>query len=573
MRLIEVRLLDGPNVYRLKPAVKLEMVIGRRRTWFGSRLPERHSVVRLGARVPKRDVPPSVARTAAWVRRLHTVALDQRRTDVAVHRTSEPGHWVVSFPWHERGRAETLATAAFRLTERGLEPGRADGPPAHIVRRIREADTTPPEWITDDRRQVPLISVSGTNGKSTTTRLIAHILQTAGRRVGISTTEGVYVDGRTIEEGDLTGPYGAQSVLGRDDVDVAVLETARGGIVLRGVGYQSNEASVLTNVTADHLDLHGLHTVPELAEVKAVICRVTKPGGTVVLNAEDPLVAAVARKVSAGVAYFSLRSGNSRVRRHTARGGRAMVLDDGWVTELEGQRRRPIVRAVDVPATIAGLARHNIANALAAAAGARAMGATLEQVASGLRTFMPTSEQMPGRMNLYRLGRRLVIVDYAHNEAGLESLFDVAEALVGRPGRRRAGATVSAIIGAAGDRPDDVLHSIGRIAGSRADEVSIRIGPRYLRGRTVASLTGTILAGLREGGGDPANVPLYQQEPDALEAELTTEGRLASRDDGPTRLLVLMCHSNRDKVRAVLDGLGAAPLEDPTGLREELQAG
>ncbi|HVM30932.1 MAG TPA: Mur ligase family protein [Candidatus Limnocylindrales bacterium] len=572
MRLVEVRLLDGPNVYRLEPAVKLELAIGRRRTWYGQRRPERHSVVRLGARVRLSDVPPSVARTAAWVRRLHTVALGEPRKDVAVHRTSEPGHWVISFTWRERGRSERLATAAFRLAERGLEPARSS-PPPHVVRRIRDADTSPPEWVTDDRRRVPIVSISGTNGKSTTTRMIAHILHTSGRRIGMTTTEGVFVDGRSVEEGDLTGPYGAHSVLTRDDVDMAVLETARGGIVLRGVGYQSNEASVLTNVSPDHLDLHGLHTVPELAEVKSVICRVTRPSGAVVLNAEDPLVAAVGRTVQATVVFFSLRPGNARVRRHVRKGGRAVVLQDGWITELEGDRRRRIVRASEVPATIGGLARHNIANALAAVGGARAMGATLTQVADGLRDFRPTSDQMPGRMNIYRLGRRVVVVDYAHNEAGLEALFDLAEGLVGPRRRRFRRATISAIIGAAGDRPDDVLRAIGRIAGSRADEIAIRIGPRYLRGRTEASLTGTLLGGVREGGGDPSAVPLYEQEHDSLEAELTTDGRLAASDDGPPRVVLLMCHTNREKVRAVLDRLGATPIEEPGGLAKEMRSG
>jgi cyanophycin synthetase len=566
VRLVEVRLLDGPNVYRLEPSVKLEVVIGRRRTWYGQRLPERYSVVWLGKRVPQREVPPSVMRLAGWVRRLHWLALGEARRDVAVHRTSEPGHWVVSYTWRERGRAEALANAAFRLAVRGFD-ARHDSAPAHLLRRIRDADSEPPEWITDDRRRLPVISISGTNGKSTTSRMISHILHSAGRSVGMTTTDGVFLNGELIEEGDLTGPYGAHAVLERDDVDVAVLETARGGIVLRGLGYQSNDASVLTNVTADHLDLHGLHTVPELAEVKSVIARVTRPKGAVVLNAEDALVAAVARIVKAPVVYFSLRRGDRRVRRHTARGGRAMVLDDGWLVELSGQRRRRVVAAAKIPATIGGLARHNVANALAAAAGARAMGATLAQVAEGLRTFQPTAEQMPGRLNLYRLGRRLVVVDYAHNEAGLNALFDLAEGLAGPPGRRRA--TVSAIIGAAGDRPEDVLHAIGRIAGSRADEVAIRIGPRYLRGRTEASLVGTILAGVSEGGGDPARVPLYQQEPDALHGELTTEGRLAANDEAP-RVVLLMCHANRDQVRDVLHGLGAAVIDDPGRMAAEL---
>ena len=213
------------------------------------------------------------------MQRLHTAVLGQRGVRPRVHRTSEPGHWVVSFPWHEQGRAEAIAGLAFRLAERRADPRSRSALPSQLIRQIRDANARPPSWITDDERRVPAISISGTNGKSTTTRMIANILRTAGRHVGVTTSDGVIVDDELVEEGDLTGPLGAQSVLRNPDIDVAVLETARGGILLRGLGYQSNDASVLTNVSPDHLDLQGLHTLPELAEVKSVIARVTKPEG------------------------------------------------------------------------------------------------------------------------------------------------------------------------------------------------------------------------------------------------------------------------------------------------------
>jgi cyanophycin synthetase len=569
VRLVEVRLLDGPNVYLLGPAVRLEIAIGRRRSWSGQRSPGRHSIVHLGATVRQSDAPAQIAATARWVRRLHTLALGQRGVAPRIHRTSEPGHWVVTFPWHEGGRAEAIARAAFRLVERRADPRATTPPPAQLLRAIRDADTRPPSWITDEERRIPSVSISGTNGKSTTTRMIGHILRSAGRHVGMTTSDGVIVDDETVEEGDLTGPLGAQRVLLDESVDVAVLETARGGILLRGLGFQSSDAAVLTNISPDHLDLQGLHTLPELAEVKSVIARATRPTGTVVLNADDPLVATMARHVRAPVTYFSLRPDSARVRHHLAGGGRAILLADGWLVEAIDGRRHPIVAAADIPATFGGAARHNIANALAAAGGAIALGATLDQVAGGLRTFRPTADKMPGRLNMYRLGRRVVIIDFAHNPAGLEVLLDMAEALIGRRGRRAA--TLSAVIGGAGDRPDDALHTVGRLAGQRSDQVAIKETLHYLRGRTRQSMLGELYTGLAEGGVRRADVPVYQDEPSAVRGELTTEGRLAALDDGRPHWLVVMCHEDRPGVAAVLNELGAMPVSDPSeiaGIRQ-----
>jgi cyanophycin synthetase len=559
VRLVEIRLLDGPNIYRLEPTVKVEVTVGRRRTWYGQRSPGTYSVVHLGRVVPAAAAPRPVAALAGWVRLLHREAL-HRRVPVAIHRTSEPGHWVVAYPWREREKAESLARAALRLTDTPT-----DRTLSRALRLIAEADSTPPEWIPDDQRRIPVVSISGTNGKSTTTRLIAHIMLTAGRHVGATTSDGVLIDGEVVEEGDLTGPMGAQSVLNDPAVEVGVLETARGGIVLRGVGYQSNDAAVLTNVSSDHLDLHGLHTLPELAEVKSVIARITRPTGTVVLNADDPLVAAVARRVKANVCFFSLQSASPRVRRHLAGGGRAMVLDGGWLVEAVAGRRRRIVAAADVPAALGGFAVHNVANALAAAAAARALGATLEQVATGLRSFRPTSAQMPGRINLYRRGRRLVIVDFAHNEAGVSALMSMAEALVRADGRQ---GTISAVIGTAGDRPDDTLRGIGRIAAERADDIAIKETLHYLRGRSRESAVGEIRAGMIEGGLRGRDVPVYEDEPLAARGELTTEGRLAATDDGVPRVLLVLCHADRPGVQSVLAELGFGPLTDPSELAD-----
>ena len=560
VRLIEIRVLDGPNVYRLEPAIKVEVAIGRRRTWYGERVPPRHALVRLGAAVPAQAWPDPVAALVAWLRRLRAEH-GEGTEGVVVHRSSDPGHWIVSYPWRGAERAKAIAEAALALSDRNVSPSRRarlTGAQTRLLdrwtERIGAARTTPPAWIRDDARRMPIVSISGTNGKSTVTRLITHILLLAGRRVGTTTSDGVLVDEQMVEPGDWTGPGGAGQILGRDDVDVAVLETARGGIVLRGVGYESNDASVLTNVSSDHLDLQGIHTLPELAEVKSTICRITKPEGWAVLNGDDPWVAGTARRIRANVAYFSLATPQPAVvRRHIGRGGRAYLVREGHLTEVEGDSSRPIVAVTEVPIAIGGLARHNIANALAAAGAARGMGASVEEVRAGLADFRPSSERSPGRLNLFRVGTRIVVVDFAHNEAGVSAVLDVARGIVERAGD---GSAVTMIIGTAGDRPDDTLRGIGRIAAQRADRIAIKETPRYLRGRTRESMIGELLAGVRAGGGATDGIPVYGTESEAVRGELELEDGSAGQ-----RVIVLMCHEERDEVFRLLSDLGAAPLD------------
>ncbi len=574
VRLIETRLLEGPNVYRLVPVVKLEVAIGRRRTWYGQRDPGRHALVLLGASVPPRDWPDDIVAVVGWIRRLRSDH-GEGRGGVAVHRSSDPGHWIVTFPWVGAERAQTLTEAALALAGRDVSPSRTARLTGNqerlLVRwseRIREARTTPASWIRDADRRVPVISISGTNGKSTVTRLITHILIGAGRHVGTTTSDGVLVDERLVEPGDWTGPSGAQQILARRDIDVAVLETARGGIVLRGMGYESNEVSILTNVSSDHLDLQGIHTLPELAEVKATVARITKPDGWVVLNADDPYVAAVARRVKGHVAYFSIDDGSAVIRRHRAAGGRAYLIRRGTLVEAEGERETRIVEIGQVPITIGGLARHNVANALAAAAGARGLGASIAKVHDGLIDFRPSAERSPGRLNIYRLGARVVIVDFAHNEAGVTAILDVAEGIAaGAAGRA---APITAIIGTAGDRPDDTLRGIGRIAAERAQRVAIKQTLNYLRGRTPESVVGELLAGVKAGGGTVADVPVYGSEKEALRAELN--GAAGHGPDGrkadAARVIVLMCHEDRDGVFELLSSLGARPVDVASELTE-----
>ena len=567
VRLIEIRLLDGPNVYRLEPVVKVEVAVGRRRTWYGPREPAPHNLVRLGAAVPPAAWPPEVETLRHWVARFRQAAGEGRTVGLTVHRSSDPGHWIVTWPWTGSDRAKAVAEAALDLTGRGIRHAAraALGPRQRRlfdrwISRVREADGTPPAWIRDTDRRLPVISISGTNGKSTTTRLITRILRDAGRHVGTTTSDGVLVDEAMIEPGDWTGPGGAKTILDRTDVEVAVLETARGGIVLRGVGYESNEASILTNVTSDHLDLQGIHTLPELAEVKATICRITKPDGWVILNADDRWVAEIARQVRARVAYFSLEGDRSpRIRRHLRGGGRAYLVRDGMTGEAEGSIWHALIPVAEIPIAFGGVARHNVANALAAAAGARALGATLAEVRRGLADFRPSSEASPGRLNVFQLGERVVIVDFAHNEAGIAALLDVAAAIArGRP--------VSAIIGTAGDRPDDTLRGLSRIAAERVQRLAIKESLDYLRGRSRESVVGELRAGA-ESAGWPAEIPIYESETSALRAEL-------ERPEAPeAEVIALLCHEDRPGVFALLAERGYEPIDAAAELAHLMERG
>jgi cyanophycin synthetase len=327
------------------------------------------------------------------------------------------------------------------------------------------------------------------------------------------------------------------------------------------VGYESNDVSVITNVSSDHMDLQGIHTLPELVEVKSVIARLTKPSGWVVLNADDRHVAGIARSMRGKVAFFSVAGDRSpRIRRHLAGGGRAYLVREGRLGEADGDRWRPIAALADIPVALGGVARHNVANALAATGAARALGVTLAVVKRGLLTFVPSTEDSRGRLNVFRDEQRVVLVDFAHNEAGVAVLFDVAVAIarsLGSDGRR---APISAIVGLAGDRPDDTLRGVGKIVAGRVDRFVQKEMLHYLRGRTRQSVLGEIRAGAADGGWT-GEIPVYGSEPEALGAELDrTEA--AERPE----LIVLMCHEDREGVYRLIAERGLQPVNDPAEL-------
>src|SRR5205809_818055 len=291
-----------------------------------------------------------------------------------------------------------------------------------------------------------MIAVTGTSGQTTTVRLVAHLVRTAGRSVGYTTTDGVYRDDDLVEAGDYSGFGGAGMALAQPGIAVAVLETARGGILLRGIGTDHNDVAVVTNVTADHLDQYGIRTLDQLAEVKATITRITRPDGWDVLNADDPRVLAMRRQASGHPWLFSLDADHPAIRGTLAEGGRAISVLDGALIIMSP--RRPVHRLLpveEVPVTLAGISSHNVSNAMAAAAAALGADLPEDAVVDGLRSFVLDPDHNPGRANVFDVDGRVVVIDYAHNEDGLRGLLEICQGL------RLRGARVFLSFGAAGD--------------------------------------------------------------------------------------------------------------------------
>ena len=515
--LVELRVLDGPNLYFPRPAVKLTIAVGG---WLD--VPEERletALERVGAtgrpgRPGSDQRRRTISRVAARVTwRLATAS----RVRLAVR--SRPGperdQVVVAFPWRRRGAAEALGREVAPLLHEAGGRRSVDRLLAEAAERVAAAEPGNEPDVPEP--EIPVVSVTGTNGKTTTVRLLAHLVRSAGRSVAYSSTDGVYRgDGELIEEGDYSGFGGAARALA-EAPDVAVLETARGGILLRGIGVMHNDVAVVTNVSEDHLGLHGIQTIDQLSEVKATITRITRADGWDVLNADDPRVLSM-RRVATGRSWLcSLDPWHPAIRDTLADAGRATVPLDGWMTVLDGSSSRPLVELIDVPVTIAGISRHNVMNAMQAASAALAIGLPERAVVKGLKTFVTDPERNPGRANLFELDGRVIVVDYAHNEAGMLGFAEICEGL------RRPGAEIWLVICAAGDRTDKILHDFGYRAARGSDHLAIAELLRYLRGRERQSTIERLIAGAKDGGA--VEVDVYAHELAGLQGVLARSGR------------------------------------------------
>jgi cyanophycin synthetase len=475
VELIEIRDLDGPNLFLLEPAIKVEFRIDNAEG-------ELDQIARLRERLalPAADGVAGLDAIGAGlseaVRELHAEA-NLPEPVVTWERLETPHHFAVVFGWSHRRVAMRIADVVAALAvgetvdrEQQVEHIR------HVAKTTEDDDG--PLMVRDADRKIPIVGITGTNGKTTTTRLTAHILRSTGKRVGWCSSSGVYIDGEQVLTGDYTGPSGALRVLREPDLQVGVLETARGGILLRGVAYESDDVGVFTNLSADHLDLQGIHTLEGLLRVKSTVVRVTKPDGYAVLNADDGLVRSLADQVRARVFFISQDASNPVLIDHRRTGGRALFTRDGLMIQVCGGEESTLIAVDAIPITLGGRARHMVENALCAAAACLALGLSETEVHAGLASFTNDPEHNQGRLNMFEVDGVTVVVDFAHNEAGLRHLLALAHDLVAENGR------VLSIIGTAGDRTDQSLRAIGRIAAEQSDRVFIKETAKYLRGRS-----------------------------------------------------------------------------------------
>jgi cyanophycin synthetase len=355
--------------------------------------------------------------------------------------------------------------------------------------------------------RIPIIAITGTNGKTTTTRLIAHIIRGSGCVVGFTTTDGTYIQNNQIVAGDNTGPVSAQLVLKDPSVQVAVLETARGGIIRSGVGYDHSDIAVVTNIAADHLGLKDINSLEDLARVKSVVPRSVSRHGFAILNAEDDHVYDMRKLVNGKCVYFAMNEDNARIQRHAKKGGLSCIYENGYITLLKGKWKVRVERVANIPSTYGGRAEFMVQNALAAALACFVHGISIEDIRVGLTTFTAGTAQTPGRLNFIEIGNATVLIDYAHNPAGLTALTKFIGQL---PFKHQ-----TVVLNGTGDRRDEDLRQMGRLCAEHFERIIIRRG-HYLRGRDEQNMYELLQAGIKEAGKD-TKVKIMPESRDAIQ--------------------------------------------------------
>lgn len=530
MKIVEIRDLDGPNLFLPVPAIKLEVECDSS--------PE---IIDAARRTVTATPPEMMERLRDIVEELHA-STGQQPPSTTTREMEAPGHYVVAFGWTHRRFAEALAQRAFDILTGATDTGSSVRDLGRILDSPTEDDDAP-EMIPTSSRTVPIIAITGTNGKTTTSRLIGSVMRHTGKSVGMTSSAGVYINGEQVIAGDYSGPSGAHRVLEEPGVDVAVLETARGGMLLRGLAFESCDVSVVTNVSEDHLGLHGVYSIEKLTEVKALIPKYTRPDGFAVLNAGDPRVLGMREVTSARPFLVSRLPISNEIRVHIDEGGWALTLDENLDIFWWHDGEREILTSLhDVPMTFAGRAPHMVENALCAAGALIGIGLTPAQVRDGLAAFRNTANDNRGRLNVYDYKGATIILDFAHNVAGLQQLVAFGKNFVAENG------TLTAVVGTAGDRDDSVFHGIGQHAAEHADRVVLKDSHRYLRGRELGDMPALMREGVSSAGRD---IPV-QEAPSEREASLR-----AFQQTEPGDVVVLMCIEDYDYLIPWLDEHGS----------------
>jgi cyanophycin synthetase len=391
---------------------------------------------------------------------------------------------------------EVNAAPGFRMH---IDP--AEGIPRNVAEPVIDMLYPP-----GSSARIPIIAVTGTNGKTTTTRLMAHMVKTMGYKVGYTTTDGVYIQNQLMMRGDCTGPVSAEFVLKDPAVDFAVLETARGGILRAGLGFHNCDIAIVTNIAEDHLGLQDIDTIEQLTRVKAVVPASVLPSGYAILNADNKYTVSMAKECVCNIAYFSMDENNPLIKEHISKGGLAAIYENGYVTICKGTWKIRVEKAVNIPLTFGGRATYNIANVLPTLLAGFIRNFKVEDMRVALQTFIPGPVQTPGRMNIFRFKNFELMVDYAHNTAGFEAIGE----MLGKIDAYHVG-----VIAGVGDRRDEDTIALGRQAAKMFNEIVIR-QDKNLRGRTEDEIIELITRGIKEV--DPnKKVTSFKRETDAID--------------------------------------------------------
>ncbi len=392
------------------------------------------------------------------------------------------------------------------------------------------------DW--DALHDIPYGIITGTNGKTTTVRLATHIARSSGKNVGLSSTDWIAVNDRIIDHGDWSGPGGARNVLRQQDVEIAILETARGGLLRRGLGVNKADAALITNIAEDHLGDFGSQNLEELLNVKWIVSRAVENSGSLILNADDKLLVGKSAEFPGTIVWFSLIADNPTVKKHTGNGGLAFVLNGDELLRIDGDERDSICKSSEIPIALGGAASHNIANALAAAALTHSLGIPMGDIRSGLMSM--SQDENPGRCNVYSISDFKVLVDFAHNPHAMQALFDMAQAL---PAKRRLLAFAQA-----GDRTDASIRELAESAWSIGlDAVIVSELEAYARGRSQGEVFGIIRDELIRCGAREDQIKHHMEETESLDAALDWAK--------PGDLVIMLALSARDEIQQKLTSL------------------
>jgi cyanophycin synthetase len=363
----------------------------------------------------------------------------------------------------------------------------------------------------DQQTRIPVVSVTGTNGKTTTTRLIAHTLSLLNYKVGMTTTDGIYINNICIDKGDTTGYSSAMTVLMNKEVDAAVLETARGGIIRKGLAYDLADVAVITNITEDHLGIDGIETLEQLAHVKSLVGEAVRSDGFVVLNADDAMSCSIVERMNSNIIFFSKSRNNPTLKTHLQNGGCGVYSDEGYILVEKNEAITPLIRISDINITLGGKLKYNTENSMAACAALIGLGVDYSIIRKGLTTFSCNEEQNPGRFNMYSINGTTVILDYGHNMEGYKA---VLEGVKNIKQKRLIG-----VIGVPGDRLDSNINEVGKISGNYFDYIYIK-EDHDKRGRKNGEVAELLKKGVAASKFNPENIKIILNEVEALESAI-----------------------------------------------------